>query len=336
MRVVITGGGGFLGQRLARALLARGQLAGPDGERRPISRLVLLDTVFPAPPPADARLEIVTDDISDAAAVARVVTPDTASLFHLAAVVSGGAEADFDLGMRVNFDGTRLLLARLRGCARPPRVVYASSIAAFGGELPAVLDDATLANPQTSYGAQKVIGEYLVSDYSRKGFIDGRSLRLPTVVVRPGKPNAAASSFASSIIREPLNGIACDCPVAPETGVYLLSPRRVTEAFILAHELPAAAWGTRRVVNLPGITVSVAEMVAAMARVAGEDAARRVRWTPDERIRAIVRTWPARFETPRARALGFEPDPDFESVIRDYLADEGIAVAGPAAALRAR
>jgi D-erythronate 2-dehydrogenase len=327
MRVVITGGGGFLGLRLARALLARGELAGPDGRPRPISKLVLADTAFSAQLPADVRLEPVTADVSDAGAVARVVTPETASLFHLAAVVSGGAEADFDLGMRVNFDGTRLLLARLRACGTPPRVVFASSIAAFGGELPAVLDDTTIANPQTSYGTQKVIGEYLVADYSRKGFIDGRSLRLPTVVVRPGRPNAAASSFASSIIREPLNGIACDCPVAPETGVYLLSPRRVTEAFILAHDLPAAAWGTRRVLNLPGITVSVAEMVAAMARVAGEDAARRVRWTPDERIRAIVRTWPARFETPRALGLGFRPDADFESVIRDYVADEGIRLA---------
>ena len=326
MKVVITGGGGFLGFKLARALLARGQLSGPDGRAREISKIVLFDTAFPPQLPADARLEAVTGDVSDAATVARVVTPDTGSLFHLAAVVSGAAEADFDLGMRVNFEGTRLLLERLRLCARPPRVVFASSVAAFGGELPAVLDDSTIANPQTSYGTQKVVGEYLISDYSRKGFVDGRSLRLPTIVVRPGKPNAAASSFASGIIREPLNGVAADCPVAPETGVFLLSPKRVTDAFIHAHELPAAAWGTRRVVNLPGITVSVADMIAAMGRLAGEQAARRVRWTPDERIRAIVRTWPARFETPRALALGFQRDPDIETVIRDYIADEEIGV----------
>jgi len=326
MKVVITGGGGFLGFRLAKVLLARAQLAGPDGGPQPITKLALLDTAFPARLPADSRLECVTGDVSDAATVARVVTPDTGSLFHLAAVVSGAAEADFDLGMRVNFEGTRLLLERLRLCARPPRVVFASSVAAFGGELPAVLDDSTIANPQTSYGTQKVVGEYLISDYSRKGFVDGRSLRLPTIVVRPGKPNAAASSFASGIIREPLNGVAADCPVAPETGVFLLSPKRVTDAFIHAHELPAAAWGTRRVVNLPGITVSVADMIAAMGRLAGEQAARRVRWTPDERIRAIVRTWPARFETPRALALGFQRDPDIETVIRDYIADEEIGV----------
>jgi len=324
MRIVITGGGGFLGFKLARALLARGELTGVDGRVAKISRLVLLDTAFPAELPQDPRLEAVTGDVSDAATVVRVVTPDTASLFHLAAVVSGAAEADFDLGLRVNFLGTRLLVEQLRHCSAPPRVVFASSVAAFGGELPAVLDDSTLANPQTSYGTQKVIGEYLISDYSRRGFMHGCSLRLPTIVVRPGKPNAAASSFASGILREPLNGVVSDCPVAPDTGVWLLSPKRVTEAFVHAHELPASAWGTRRVLNLPGITVSVADMIAAMGRVAGGAVAARVRWTPDERIRAIVRTWPAGFETPRALSLGFKRDPDIETVIRDYIADEGV------------
>jgi nucleoside-diphosphate-sugar epimerase len=327
MKIVITGGGGFLGFKLAKALLARGRLTGPDGREQEIAKIVLLDGAFPAALPKDARLEAVAGDVSDASTVARVVTPDTASLFHLAAVVSGAAEADFDLGMRVNFEGTRLLVAQLRQCARPPRVVFASSVAAFGGDLPAVLDDGTIANPQTSYGTQKVIGEYLISDYSRKGFLSGCSLRLPTIVVRPGKPNAAASSFASGIIREPLNGVVSECPVAPETGVWLLSPKRVTEAFIHAHELPASAWGTRRVLNLPGITVSVADMVAAMGRVAGRQVMERVRYVEDERIRAIVRTWPARFETPRAAALGFQRDPDIETVIRDYIADENIRVA---------
>jgi len=239
-------------------------------------------------------------------------------------VVSGAAEADFDLGMRVNLQGAQRLLERLRHCAAPPRLVFASSVAAFGGELPRVLDDSTIANPQTSYGMQKVVSEYLIADYSRKGFIDGRSLRLPTIVVRPGKPNAAASSFASGIIREPLNGVVSDCPVAPETEVWLLSPRRVIEAFIHANELPASAWGTRRVLNLPGIAVTVADMIAAMGRVAGMEAARRVRYVADERIRAIVRTWPTRFETPRALAMGFRHDPDIDTVIRDYIADEDI------------
>jgi nucleoside-diphosphate-sugar epimerase len=226
--------------------------------------------------------------------------------------------------MRVNLEGTRLVLERLRRCAKPPRVVFSSSVAAFGGELPAELDDSTTPNPQTSYGAQKVASEFLVTDYSRKGFIDGRSLRLPTIVVRAGKPNAAASSFASSILREPLNGEPCDCPVDPQTGVWLLSPRRVTEAFIHAHELPSSAWGVNRVVNLPGITASVAQMVEALAKVAGRAAAERVRWVPDQRIRAIVKTWPVKFRTPRALAMGFKPDEDVESVIRSHAADEGI------------
>ena len=324
MKVVITGGGGFLGSRLARALLARGKLTAPDGTERQISRVVLLDTAFPAAMPRDARLETVSGDVAERAVIESVVAPDTGSVFHLAAVVSGGAEADFDLGMRVNLEGTQLLLERMRKCARPPRMVFASSVAAFGGELPPVLDDSTTPTPQTSYGTQKVASEYLISDYSRKGFLDGRSLRLPTIVVRPGKPNAAASSFASGILREPLNGVVSECPVEAETGVWLLSPRRVIEAFVHAHELPAAAWGTRRVLNLPGITASVAEMIEAMGRVAGPAAARRVVWKPDARIQAIVRTWPARFETPRALAMGFRADPDVETVIRDYIADEGI------------
>lgn len=324
MRVVITGGGGFLGSKLASTLLARGKLSAPEGGEQQISKLVLLDTGFPAHTLNDPRVQAVAGDISDPATLARVITPDTASLFHLAAVVSGAAEADFDLGMRVNFDGTRLVLEQLRRCTKPPRVVYSSSVAAFGGDLPAELDDSTTPNPQTSYGAQKVAGEYLLSDYSRKGFLDGRSLRLPTIVVRAGAPNAAASSFASGILREPLNGKVSDCPVMPETGVWLLSPRRVTECFIHAHELPTAAWGTSRVVNLPGITASVAQMLEALARVAGRPVAERVRFTPDERIRAIVRTWPVRFSTPRALALGFRPDEDIESVIRNYIADEGI------------
>jgi nucleoside-diphosphate-sugar epimerase len=325
MRVVITGGGGFLGLRLAKSLLARGKLTAAGGARE-IARIVLLDGAYPAQMPKDPRLEVVTGDISDAATVSRVVTPDTASVFHLAAVVSGAAEADFDLGMRVNLEGTRLLLERMRRCSQPPRLVFTSSVAAFGGELPAVLDDSTTPNPQTSYGTQKVIGEYLVTDYSRKGFIDGRSLRLPTIVVRPGKPNAAASSFASGILREPLNGVTCECPVAPDTGVWLLSPKRVVEAFVHAHELPADAWGTRRVLNLPGITVSVAKMIETMGRIAGAATAKRVAWKADARIQAIVRTWPVNFETPRALAMGFRADPDIATVIRDYIADENITL----------
>jgi nucleoside-diphosphate-sugar epimerase len=321
MKILITGGGGFLGFRLARTLLARGQLGG-----RSISSMTLLDGAFPPGVENLQKVKAVKGDVADAATIASVCSPDTEAVFHLAAVVSGAAEADFDLGMRVNLKGMELLLAQMRQCAKPPRLVYTSSVAAFGGDLPAVLDDATIANPQTSYGAQKVIGEYLVTDYSRKGFLDGRSLRLPTIVVRAGKPNAAASSFASAVIREPLNGVTYECPVAPETGVWLLSPGKVVEAFIHAWELPPEAWGTRRWLNLPGITASVAQMVEAMRKVAGDAAAQRVLYKSDARIQAIVKTWPVNFRTPRALAMGFKADPDVESVIRAYIADEKIDV----------
>jgi len=322
MKVFITGGGGFIGYRLARRLLERGTLAGPDGTATPISAIKLFDAAFPPHP--DPRLACVTGDVAAPGAIAAALDPDTASVFHLAAVVSGGAEADFDLGYRVNLDGTRLVLEQCRGLRRPPRLVFASSVAAFGGSLPEVLDDGTIANPQTSYGAQKVIGEYLVTDYTRKGFIDGRSLRLPTIVARPGRPNLAASSFASGIIREPLNGAVSDCPVPLETGIWLLSPRRVVEAFIHAHDLPASAWGASRVVNLPGITVTVREVVDALWRIAGPTVAARVQHHPDPRVEAIVRTWPVRFRTPRALAMGFAADPDIDAVIRDYIRDEAI------------
>jgi len=319
MKILITGGGGFLGFKLAQALLARGTLGG-----KPITAMTLLDGAFPPATAQQPRINAVSGDVSDPKVIAAVCPPDTDAVFHLAAVVSGAAEADFDLGMRVNLKGMELLLEQTRKCAKPPRLVYTSSVAAFGGELPQVLDDATIANPQTSYGAQKVIGEYLVTDYSRKCYIDGRSLRLPTIVVRAGKPNAAASSFASGIIREPLNGVISQCPVAPETGVWLLSPRRAVEAFIHAWELPREAWGTQRWLNLPGITASVAQMVEALKKVAGAKVAGRVAYQPDARIQAIVKTWPVNFRTPRALAMGFKPDQDVETLIRDYIADEGI------------
>jgi nucleoside-diphosphate-sugar epimerase len=322
MKVFITGGGGFLGYRLARRLLERGTLAGPDGTPTPVTAIKLFDAAFPPNP--DPRLVCVAGDIAARGALAAALDRDTASVFHLAAVVSGGAEADFDLGYRVNLDGTRLLLECCRGLERPPRVVFASSVAAFGGDLPELLDDSTTPNPQTSYGTQKVIGEHLVTDYTRKGFIDGRALRLPTIVVRPGRPNLAASSFASGIIREPLNGVVSECPVPFTTGIWLLSPRCVVEAFLHAHDLPSSAWGVNRVVNLPGIAVSVREAVEALARIAGPAVAARVRHQPEARIEAIVRTWPVRFRTPRATAMGFVADPGIDAVIRDYIRDEGI------------
>jgi nucleoside-diphosphate-sugar epimerase len=325
MKVFITGGGGFIGYRIAKAILATGQLADGEGKPQAVSQITLFDGAFP--PVTDPRIKCVTGDVSDAAAIAAALDKGTGSVFHLAAVVSGGAEADFDLGMKVNLDGCRVLLEACRKLARPPRFVLASSVAAFGGDMPAVIDDGVTPNPQTSYGAQKVISEYLVTDYSRKGFIDGRSLRLPTIVVRPGKPNLAASSFASGIIREPLNGQVSECPVDQDTGMWILSPGKVVKNFIRAHELPSATWGTRRVVNLPGITASVKEMVAAMGAISGAKVTARVQWKPDPRIQVIVKTWPVRFRTERALEMGFEADADIESVIRDYIRDENITPA---------
>ncbi len=314
----------MLGFKLAKALLARGRLTGADGKEAAITRLTLFDMAFPATLPQDPRLETIAGDISAPGMLAKVVTPDTQSIFHLASVVSSGAEADFDLGWRVNLDGARTLLELVRKCEKPPRFLFSSSVAAFGGDLPAVLDDSTTPNPQTSYGAQKVCCEYLVTDYTRKGYIDGRSLRLPTIVVRPGKPNLAASSFASGVLREPLNGVISECPVSLDTDVWLLSPGRCVESFIHAHETLSSAWGMSRVLNLPGITAPVSGMVEAMRRVAGDAAAQRVVYKPDERIQKIVAGWPVKFRTPRALAMGFKPDVDLDSVVRAYIADEGI------------
>ena len=310
MKILVTGGGGFLGSRLAAALQVRD----------PAARITLLDVAFP--PGLTSKFECVAGDVASPEVIVKALGADTDSVFHLAAVVSGGAEADFDLGYHVNLDGTRELLEACRKLAAPPRFVYASSVAAFGGELPDILDDSTMPAPQTSYGTQKVVGEYLVADFTRKGFIDGRSLRLPTIVVRPGKPNLAASSFASGIIREPLAGAESHCPVPDSTGVWILSPRRVVEAFLHAHDLASSAWPTTRVVNLPGITLSVRQMVDAMGRVAGKEVVSRVRFKPDARIQAIVETWPVRFRTERALAMGFKADADFESIVRDHIANE--------------
>jgi nucleoside-diphosphate-sugar epimerase len=253
----------------------------------------------------------------------RAVRADTDCVFHLAAIVSGMAEAEFDLGMRVNLDATRTLLEVCRAGGRVPRVVFTSSVAVYGGPLPDVVLDSTAVSPQSSYGTQKAIGELLVNDYSRKGFVDGRVLRLPTVSVRPGRPNAAASSFASGIIREPLNGETSVCPVDPDTRLWLISPATATQCLLTALDLPGDVFGLSRTVNLPGLSVTPREMAAALERVAGADAAARIQWTRDARIERIVATWPGAWDTSRARALGFPQDTDFETVIREYLAERG-------------
>jgi len=313
MRVVITGGCGFLGQRVALQLLARGD----------VDELVLFDNAAPVLPlPEDKRLSIVTGDIADRQAVRRVISAGTDSVFHLAAVVSGQAEADTDLGYRVNLDGTRAVLDACRMLGTCPRVVFASSLAVFGGPLPdPVPDDAPVA-PQSSYGAQKAIGELLVYDMTRKGYIDGRSLRLPTIVVRPGKPNKAASSFASSVIREPLSGIDVLCPVAPATRVWVSSPRATIANLIIGHEVPASRFAHTRSINVPGLQVGMGEAVAALRRIAGDAVGDRVKWQLDPAIDRIVSTWPSRFAAQLGSALGMRADPDFDSIVRAYIADE--------------
>ena len=311
MKIVITGGGGMIGQKLAHRLLA---------EKR-CDKLVLFDAVAPQGPD-DPRVERVTGDITDPALVQQVISPDVDGVFHLAAVVSAGAEADFDLGWRVNLEGTRHVLEAARAAKKPPRLVFASTAAVYGGDIPDTVVDATPLTPQTSYGSQKACGELLVNDYSRKGYIDGRSLRLPTIVVRPGKPNKAASGFASSIVREPLNGIDFECPVTPESCMALMSPRRVVEAFIRMFELDAGRLGAFRSLLLPGIRVSMAEAKAALDDANTNRKKGRITFKVDPAIQKIVDGWPKEMRADRARALGFVADRDMAEIVQTYIEDD--------------
>lgn len=322
MRILITGGTGFIGKQLAQRLLDAGQLSLDEQPAQPIERIVLFDAFAGEGVPTDPRLDVVTGDISDAATLAQVCE-GVDLVWHLAAVVSSAAEADFELGMQVNLYGLLNLLETLRRQGQHPRVVYASGFAVFGGALPEVVDDDTALTPQSSYGMQKAVGELLVADYARKGFIDGRVLRLPTIVVRPGKPNKAASTFFSSIIREPLVGEPAVCPVRPDTQVYISSPRRAVESMLLAMTLSPQRLGSERIIPLPGLTTTVADMVAALERVAGRGAVELIRWEADASIQRIVESWPSQVDAPRARALGFKADADFDSIVRAHMEDTG-------------
>ncbi|WP_186063584.1 D-erythronate dehydrogenase [Burkholderia gladioli] len=321
MKVLITGGAGFLGRRLANQLLARGELAGPNGAPERIDELLLLDVVE-ASGFSDARVRTVVGDIADRAVLERAIDTQTGAIFHLAAIVSGQAEADFELGMRINLDASRSLLEVCRALGHRPRMLFTSSVAVYGGELPEVVLDETALNPQSSYGAQKAIAELLLGDYTRRGFVDGRVLRLPTISVRPGRPNAAASSFASGIIREPLNGEDAVCPVPLDTRLWLLSPRRAIDALVDGLELDGERLGKRRVINLPGISVSVGEMIEALREVAGDAPVARIRHEIDPRVVAIVGSWPGRWDTSRAESLGLAGDASFADVIRAHIEDE--------------
>ncbi len=322
MKIVITGGAGFLGQKLARRLLQLGEIAASDdGVRSPIDRLVLIDRVA-APDFGDPRVKAVAADIADAKVMAGLIGPDVDLIFHLAAIVSGAAEADFDLGMGVNLDASRLLLDLARAAGNKPRVVFTSSVAVYGGALPPVVTDDTQLNPRSSYGVQKAIGELLLGDYTRKGFVDGRILRLPTISVRPGAPNKAASSFASGLIREPLNGQPTVCPVSTDLKLWLLSPRGAIDSIIAGAELQSAALGEKRALNLPGLSVSVAKMIAALERAGGKAATDRIAYQRDPAIEAIVGSWPGAWDISRAVGLGLKADPDFDAIVRAYVEDD--------------
>ena len=339
MNIVITGGAGFLGVRLARALLAQGTLSLAGQAPEAIDRLTLVDR---ASPPtdllADARVKSEEGDLNallQPGPVGTAAIPaGTDLVFHLAAAVSGECEADFDLGMRSNLDATRALLEACRALKTRPVVVFASSLAVFGKvpgqDLPAVIEDDTLPTPQSSYGIQKFIGEQLVADYARKGFVRGRNVRLMTVSVRPGRPNGAASSFLSGMIREPLAGQRAACPVPADVTVALSSPGRTIDGLLRTAQTSDAEWGPLTAMNLLALHTRVGDMAAALARVAGPAATDLLDWTPDPAIIRVVSTWPGTIAATRARALGLQPDACFEDIIRDYMRENPDAIRLPA------
>lgn len=321
MRVVITGGAGFLGRVLAQKLLARGELTGTSGGAEKIDSLVLLDAV--APPglavAADPRVDVVAGNVADAGLLRSVVDRDDISVFHLASMVSAGCELDFDGALSSNLDGGRTVLEACRARGSRPRLVFSSTLAVFGGlKADDVASDSTKLTPETTYGTTKAICELLVNDYTRKGFLDGRSGRLPTVIIRPGRPNAAASSWVSGIFREPLNGEECVVPVGPETRVPLSGYRTVIENLVRLHEASPDALGPDRALNLPSIELTAQEMIDALRRVADRPLGT-VSFRPDPLVEAIFSTWAQHASSDRATRLGLVRDGGVEEVIRAYL-----------------
>ena len=312
MKILVTGAAGFLGSRVIKALLA-GSYNAP-----PVSRIVAADIV--GCPIADPRVAARIGTITDPAFVGSIVGDHVDVVFHLAAVLSGESEASFDLGMRINVDGTRSLLETCRRLGSRPRFVFSSTVAVFGGPLPDVVPEDSVLRPQSSYGTAKAIAELLVSEYSRRGFVDGIAVRLATVTVRPGAPNSALSSFVSGIIREPLAGIDAVCPVPLDTRLWITSPDVVTANLIHGARVPASELGGRLSVNLPGLTVTPAEMLASLERAGGADARAHVRCEIDPHVARVFSTWPGALDDSRARQLGFSADRHVEEGVRQYVA----------------
>ncbi len=314
MQVLITGAAGMIGRKLTAALMARGTVLGKQ-----ISRLILHDIVE-----VEAVSPHVTlvGNLSQPGVAAGLISHRPEVIFHLAGVVSGEAEANFDLGYAVNVDGTRALFEAIRLAGYAPRLIYASTTAVFGGPFPEEIPDDFAPTPHSSYGVQKLIGEALLADYSRRGFFDGIGLRLPTICVRPGKANRAASSFFSGIIREPLNGLPADLPVARDWLHTMASPRAAVGFFLHAAELDLSSVGPRRNLTLPGVAVTVGEQIAALTRAAGAEVAGLIRDVPDAAVWAIVQGWPRRFAATRAKALGFRAEESFDQILQAYIEDD--------------
>jgi D-erythronate 2-dehydrogenase len=328
MKVLILGAGGMIGRKLAARIAADGGLAG-----RAVARLHLVDVaVPPLPAGLDGRIQCEACDLARPGAAAALLADPPDVIFHLAAIVSGEAEVDIDKGYAVNLDGTRALLEIIR--AAPdwcPRLVFASSLAVFGPPFPDVIPDDFAPQPATSYGAQKLICELLINDYSRKGFVDGLSLRLPTICVRPGAPNRAASGFFSGILREPLAGLPADLPVPDSTRHYFASPRAAVGFFLHAAALDTGPMGHHRALVMPGLSATVADQIAALRAVAGDGAVARIRRSDDPLVARIVAGWGANYTAARARALGFTAETGMDQIIAAHIEDElGGTIAGDA------
>jgi nucleoside-diphosphate-sugar epimerase len=325
VKVVITGGTGFIGLRLARVLLDRGRVVGAGGLEEEIDSIVLFDAQRPEqlPAPLDGRVEIVAGDIADRDTVAALVDRDDCSVFHLASVVSAGAERDFDLALRVNLTGGLNVLEACRARTSTPRLVLTSTYAGFGGEwLPETVSDLTKLTPETTYGTTKVILELLINDYTRKGFLDGRSARLPTVIIRPGKPNLAASSWVSAVFREPLAGKECVLPVGLELRHPLAGVRTIVEGLVRLHDADPGVLGHDRAVTLPSISVTAGEMVECVQRVGAGRPLGPIVVRPDPLIEAICGSWAKRASFDRALALGIPADESLDAIVQAYVEDE--------------